>query len=286
LDDFKNKFINNYIKSINPDNVVLDRKEYLNELQSRLSLYIPTQGIIYQDRPLKENYTFPLKQSILKIIYYELYKTKYDDLLRASIFYEKITDKSLVNDWYDSSIKLSDALRKFLKDSFKPLLTRENEAGERPVDPQDLRPGTRLLGFTKGLAQGVVQGKSVIAASKDTAKDLYGKKTYKNSINTDLISIKGTNGEDSLFELKETNDGHKNAFNNKLKTTSDSKLENIFTRPLTRILKLGLKDKLKTHKPGTSQELLDDIDLWSKFWKSLPSQTPALALVQSAPPPP
>ena len=278
MDDFKNKFINNYIKSINPDNVVLDRKEYLNELQSRLSLYIPTQGIIYQDRPLKENYTFELKKSILKIIYYELYKTKYDDLLRASIFFEKITDNSLVNDWYDSSIKLSDALRKFLKDSFKPLLTRENEAGERPIDPKDLKPGTRVLGFAHALVKG--------QTAKDTAKELYGKKTYKNSINTDLITIKGTNGEDSLFELKETNDGHKNAFNNKLKTTSDSKLENIFTRPLTRILKLGLKDKLKTHKPGTSQELLDDIDLWSKFWKSLPSQTPSLTLVQSAPSPP
>ena len=289
IDGLKTTFINKYIKQLNPDEVVLAETIYLNGLQTRLVQYIPEGGIVFKDNKITENYTFQLKQSILTIIYYELYKTKYDDLLRASMFFEQITDKSLVSAWYDSSIKLSDALRIFLKVSIEPLLTRKNEA-ERPVDPSDLKFGTRGIQFAKGFTAGLMQGKSVKETAVGTAKELYGKKIYKNSINTNLNYIKKPketedNGlEDPLFELKKLNDANKNAFKEKLNGSADKSFLSIFAKPLKRDAKLGLKDKLKTHKPGSSQELVDDIDLWGKFWNSLPKKTPILA--QSAPLPP
>ena len=277
------KLIEEYTKKMD-----IDEKENISE-GANDSLYLSnfTKKIreLYQTHvDLSKKYNpqvynskeFGIKINTIQKIYYRLYKSKYNDLLRAATLFHKIKKppdlKFTILEWFKSSLKVADEYRKFL-DQMKALLPLQNTAPPPVEIPLFSRPTQALSQFsTKGF-KGV--------------KNVYTQKEYQNSLNSQLFD--NLQLETKMYESKIKNIEEKGLFIFQLaKSDKEQSIKDIASGVLNydpnpeKNLYLKFEEYLSEYVTKKQKEqadfnlstgLLKDIKLWVKF-SSLSLQPP------------
>ena len=217
---------------------------------------------------------FVIKQNMLRIIYYKLYKSKYNNLLRSVTLRHKLKNppelKKALNNWVNSALTLSQYNIEFL-DKIKSLLILKNEAST----PAKIALGSRYLASAKQFGKAGIQGTKEIFSKIhfNSLNSQFADETIEDNISKLEEKVRRTKidiidkRKDFLIELDKRNDSNK--------TYAD-----IESGVLNKDLYLKFEEYLKEYETKNTLNLselypglLEDIKLWVKF-SSLSVQPP------------